>query len=298
MPSKHLQRKPSANAHSNTIKKFTRPERITANIDGNRVDTWSATVLGCGTSVGVPALGCNCSTCQSKNPKNNRLRASIALQYGDTVFLIDTTPDLRQQSLRENLYWIDAVLYTHPHADHLHGIDDLRTFNFLKQGDIDCFGNKWTTDTILNRYEYIFKVSQEGGGKPKLNVHTVTKSFFYRGLKIQPLEVIHGSMPVLGYRIGSFAYITDCSHIPEKTIRKMQNLDVLILDCLRYTPHSTHLTVEQALAYAARIKAKTTYLTHMGHELDYVRFKKTLPKHVYPAYDGLKITLTTNRRRS
>lgn len=195
------------------------------------------------------------------------------------------------QSLREKLYWIDSVLYTHPHADHLHGIDELRSYNFLMKKVINCYGNRWTIDEIRNKFDYIFKYSQEGGGKPAIDLHEIkaSKKIKIDGIEITPIGLIHGKMPVLGYRINDVAYLTDFSEIPEKSMKLLKNLDVLVIDCLRFTEHPTHVNSVQALEYVEKIGAKRTFLTHMTHELEYLSFKKQLPKGVEPAYDGLKL---------
>jgi phosphoribosyl 1,2-cyclic phosphate phosphodiesterase len=214
----------------------------------------------------------------------------VAIQSGSSVVLIDTSPDLHSQAVYNKLHWLDAVCFTHAHADHIHGIDELRSFNFLMARPIDCYGNKETIHNIETRFDYIFNPhSQKGGGKPALRTHVVRGSFGVKGLRIQPLELIHGKMPVLGFRINDVAYITDCSYIPEKTFRYLKGLDVLVLDCLRYDSHPTHLNVSSALKYALQIGAKKTFFTHMGHDIEYRSFAKSLPRGIYPAYDGLLI---------
>lgn len=246
-------------------------------------------ILGCGTSSGVPLLACQCKTCLSKDPRNHRTRASIVIQTGRTVFLVDTSPDLRTQALANDVKWIDATLFSHPHADHLHGIDDLRTFNYIMARPIPCYGNEWTIETIRTRFDYIFHLGQRGGGKPALDLHILNKRQKIKGVWVQPLELVHGSLPVLGYRINDVAYITDCSYIPDRTFKLLKGLNVLVLDCLRFTKHPTHLNVEEAIEVAKKIKAKKTYFTHMGHEIEYRDFAKSLPPKMYPAYDGLLI---------
>ncbi|MEW6057095.1 MAG: MBL fold metallo-hydrolase [Bdellovibrionota bacterium] len=247
------------------------------------------TVLGCGTSTGVPLLACRCATCRSKDPRNNRSRASVFVQAKGSTFLIDTSPDLRLQCMRNKIFWVDAALFTHPHADHIHGLDDLRSLNFLMAKRIPCYGNSWLIESLQNKFDYIFKKTQIGGGKPMLDLHVLTRPKMIAGAKVIPLELIHGRMPVLGFRINDIAYITDCSYIPDRTFRYLKNLSVLVLDCLRPAQHETHLNVEASLAIAKRIAAKRTYLTHMGHELEYNAFKRSLPRGIVPAYDGLKI---------
>lgn len=246
-------------------------------------------ILGCGTSTGTPVLCCDCRACRSRDPKNKRTRASVAFQVGNKVLLVDTSPDLRLQAMREKVFWIDAVLFTHPHADHVHGIDELRSFNFLMRKSIPCFGNTWTIKAIRRKFDYIFKTTQEGGGKPVLDLHRIDEPMKIAGVQVVPLEVIHGSLKVLGYRINNIAYITDCSYIPAKTLDKLNDLDVLVLDCLRETPHPTHFNVEGSLAIAKRIGARRTILTHLAHDIEYGRLTKMLPKNVFVAYDGLTV---------
>lgn len=247
------------------------------------------TILGCGTSTGVPVLACKCNVCTSSDKRNYRTRASVVFQTGDKTFLVDTSPDLREQALRNKLYWIDAALFTHPHADHIHGVDDLRSYNYLMARSIPCYGNKWSIDTLRTRFDYIFKPTQVGGGKPMLDLHLINKTIKIHGVTLQPLELVHGKMPVLGYRINDIAYITDCSYIPDRTFKYLKNLNVLVLDCLRPSAHTTHLNVEGALTLAKKIGAKRTFFTHMGHELEYSEFARSLPRGMYPAYDGLVI---------
>jgi len=251
------------------------------------------TVLGCGTSTGVPLIHCKCTVCRSKNQKNKRLRASAWVQVRGKSFLIDTATDLRQQAMRAKIPRIDAVLYTHPHADHIHGIDELRSFNFIQKSEIPVYGNAWTCDELKTKFPYIFDPGPvEGGGIPLLSLHLIQAHDPFievLGEKIVPLPLSHGSKECVGYRIDSVAYVTDCNYIPPLSMERMQGLSVLVLDCLRLEPHGTHFNLDQALDTVSRLKPKKTYLTHLGHEFDYTKQRKKLPKGVSFAYDGLII---------
>lgn len=251
------------------------------------------TVLGCGTSTGVPVIGCACEVCCSADPKNHRLRTGLALRFGGRVALVDTSPDLRQQCLTHRVERVDAVLYTHSHADHIFGLDDLRPYNFRQHEPIQCYGSAGTLEQLRSTFAYAFDgVPSEGGGKPRLQTLCVDGGFELFGLQVQALPVLHGSLEVTAYRIGPFAYVTDCHHIPEATFAALQGVDILILDALRYRPHPTHFTVAEALNAAQRIGAGTTYLTHMNHDIDYNAPAVALPPGVELAYDGLSFNVT------
>ncbi len=248
-------------------------------------------MLGCATSTGVPIAGCNCSVCQSDNPKNKRTRSSIFIQKDDINILIDSSTDLRFQTLNNNITRINAVLYTHSHADHTHGIDDLRTFNFINRMEISCFGNELTINNIKNNFKYIFDNITSAGGKPRLILNTVNKIFKFESIEIIPIDINHANWIILGYRIGKMAYLTDCSGIPAESVKKLQNLELLIIGALRYSPHTAHFSVEQAVEAIEMIKPRKAVLTHMGHELDYDILKKQLPKNIVPGFDGMIINI-------
>jgi phosphoribosyl 1,2-cyclic phosphate phosphodiesterase len=245
------------------------------------------TMLGSGTSTGVPVIGCPCAVCQSDNPKNKRWRTGLKLEMAEGVLLVDTPTDLRAQALRFGLPRVDAVLFTHSHADHIFGLDDVRIFNFRQQAAIPCFGSEPTLRNIRRTFAYVFESTQEGGGKPQLDLVPVREPFEVLGRRVVPVPVWHGSMEVFGYRIGRFAYVTDCNLIPETSYRLLEGVEVLILDALRWRPHSTHFSVEEAMEAAARIGARRTILTHLTHDVDYDAPRVPLAPGVEFGYDGL-----------
>lgn len=247
-------------------------------------------MLGVGSSAGTPVIGCQCQTCRSNNPKNKRLRCSAAIMtdQGD-VILIDTGPDLRAQSLRAELTRADAVLYTHTHADHLHGIDDLRAFCQIKKKQIPLYGKSDAMQHIQDKFGYAIRPAGDFWDLPVLSLNPITGPFELFGLTITPIPVKHGYSDILGYRIGNMAYLTDVSDIPASSMSLLKNLDILMLDCLRYTPHYTHINVEQSLAFAGQINALDTYLIHMTHDIDYDKLSTELPDHIHVAFDGLKL---------
>lgn len=248
------------------------------------------TMLGVGSSAGTPMIGCACPTCQSNDHRNKRTRCSslITLDNGKNI-LIDTGPDLRQQALREGLQTIDAVLYTHTHADHLHGIDDLRAFCQKQRAQIPLYGSLQSVNHITEKFGYTLREPSNFWDLPVLKANAIQHPFDLFGQLITPIPIKHGNSDIFGYRIGKLAYITDVSHIPDNTMALLNNLDVLLLDCLRTEPHYSHINLEQSLRYAGQIAAKTTYLIHMMHELEYATLSAQLPAGVYVGYDGLKL---------
>jgi phosphoribosyl 1,2-cyclic phosphate phosphodiesterase len=247
------------------------------------------TILGCGSSSGTPAIGCHCPTCTSPDPRNRRTRCSAYVRAGDAAFLIDTGPDLRQQALREGFTQVDAVLYTHPHADHLNGIDDLRAFCYVKQGPITLFGNAFTLDNITTRFDYALSAPSPQWDKPVLQTELVSGPFRFMDVPIQPIQLQHGNWPCLGWRIGNVAWLTDLSYIPDESLEQLQGMEVLFLDCLRQKPYKSHLGVEQSLEWAQRIKAKRTILIHMTHGLEYHALTEQCPPGIEVGYDGLTV---------
>ena len=247
------------------------------------------TFLGTGTSTGVPSIACNCETCTSDDPRDKRLRVSVVIEHAGKTILIDTSSDFRQQALRFGLKNLDAVFITHCHADHIFGLDDIRPLNF-RYGALGVYANERAWGDIRRIFKYIFEPSHFGGGLPQVLAHTVLPGASFclgKDLVITPLEVIHGRLPVMAYRINDFAYATDLSEIPQPSIDALQDLDVLVLDCLRFREHPTHLWVDKALAYIEQLKPRRAFLTHIAHDIKHERDSASLPDGVQWAYDGL-----------
>jgi phosphoribosyl 1,2-cyclic phosphate phosphodiesterase len=249
-------------------------------------------VLGVGSSAGTPVIGCDCTTCVSTDPRNNRTRSSCAIETDSgKVILIDTGPDLRLQALRENIRRVDAVLYTHVHADHLNGIDDLRAFCQIQEMQIPLYGNPQTIENISTRFAYALRDPGNSWDMPVLSAQAVNGPFEICGEYVVPIPVKHGRSSILGWRIRNFAYLTDISEIPAESLELLRGLDVLMLDCLRYKPHHTHINVEQSIAYAGHIGARETYLIHMTHEIEYAALQEMLPRGINVGFDGLRLSL-------
>ena len=251
------------------------------------------TILGSGTSTGVPMVGCDCPVCRSKDPRNQRTRCSALLSFSGRNILIDTSTDLRQQALREDIRSIDAVLYTHSHADHVHGIDDLRSFNMRTRKAIPIYGEAETLKRLSHMFSYIFDGETPYGFTPQLEPFTVDDPFDLFGLTFVPVPLLHGDLVVFGYRCGTFAYLTDCSSIPETSLPLLQGLELLVIDGLRFKPHPTHFNIPQATAMAQQIGAKRTLLTHLSHDVDHQQHTNDLPTGIELAYDGQRVTLPT-----
>jgi phosphoribosyl 1,2-cyclic phosphate phosphodiesterase len=247
--------------------------------------------LGTGTSTGVPILTCRCSVCTSPDPHDKRTRPSLLLEYDGRAVVIDTGPDFRAQALREGLARLDAVLYTHHHADHILGLDDTRTFYFRQKLPIPIYAETRCMTTIRSTFAYIFDGNYAYGGLVKLDPHLIDGPFDLWGLTLIPISVLHGNMPILGYRFGNAAYLTDVSEIPESSMPQLEGLDVLILDALRLKPHPTHLCLSQAVAMVERLKPRRAFFTHIAHELGHQQTNAALPPHVQLAYDGLRLEL-------
>lgn len=246
------------------------------------------TFLGTGTSVGVPILTCRCAVCSSGNPKNRRLRQSIWVERGPLSVVVDPGTDFREQALRAGIARLDAVLLTHPHADHIFGLDDTRVFSFRQKAPIPVYGSPHTLEGVRRTFWYAFADLPEGGGRPRLELRTLGGSLDLGGLRVLPLHGDHGSMPVTVFRFGPFAYATDLKRMPEETVKALQGVHTLAIDALRFEPdHPTHMTVREALETAERVGPRRVFLIHMGHELSHEDLSRSLPSGVEPAWDGL-----------
>jgi phosphoribosyl 1,2-cyclic phosphate phosphodiesterase len=249
--------------------------------------------LGTGTSHGIPMIGCHCEVCTSDDPHDRRTRPSIAVSWAGRTILVDTTPELRLQCIANDIQRADAVLFTHHHADHVAGMDDLRRFNWTMGTAIDLYGTTDTLERIREMFRYAFEADPYyPSHKPELTLVAIDdEPFELYGLKVVPIPVMHGPLPVLGYRFGRFAYCTDCNHIPDTSLERLRDLDVLILDAVRIRPHTTHFNLAQAVEMAHRIGAKQTYFTHMAHEIKHAKVNADLPDNMQLAHDGLTFTI-------
>jgi phosphoribosyl 1,2-cyclic phosphate phosphodiesterase len=252
------------------------------------------TVLGSGTSMGVPTIGCQCAVCHSTDPHDKRTRPSVMLQFTDAggnprTILIDTSPDFRAQALREDIRRVDAVLFTHGHADHILGLDDIRAYNFHQGERIPVYGNAAALATIRKTFHYIFEAEPAPSAIPLIDIHEIDGPIELFGVAFTPVPVLHGKLEVLGYRFGPNTYLTDFNVISETSLALLQDLDILFLDALRDTFHPTHCTVTDALGYARKLHPKAAYLTHMNHDLSHAAISALLPAGVFLSYDGLKL---------
>jgi phosphoribosyl 1,2-cyclic phosphate phosphodiesterase len=251
------------------------------------------TVLGSGTSVGVPAIGCRCRVCLSDDPHDKRTRPSILLRYNNRAVVIDTGPDFRSQALRAGMDRLDAILYTHAHADHVLGLDDIRPFNTLSGAVVPIYGNRKAIDGLRRIFQYVFDGNYPWGGVPLVEAHTISGPVELFGLEFVPVLVRHGYLEVFGFRFGPIAYLTDYNEIPEPSVRLLHGVDVLFLDALRHDPHPTHMTVAQALKEVERISPKQAFLTHIAHDLGHEETNRGLPAHVRLCYDGMQLAIDT-----
>ncbi len=252
----------------------------------------SILVLGSGTSVGVPMIGCRCKVCTSSDPRDKRLRPSVLLRLGGTRVLIDTSPDFRYQALRFGIDRLDAILYTHSHADHILGLDDVRPFNFMHKKDIPIYGSSETLQVIQRTFLYVFDKSPSESSRPRLTLHSFDhEAIALERVEIEPIKASHGKGTVHGFRFGDCAYLTDHSEIPPESLDRLSGLDVLFLDALRNNPHPTHSTVEESLKTVEALNPKRAFFTHISHDLLHAAVESRLPSGVHIAYDGLEIPI-------
>lgn len=251
------------------------------------------TLLGTGTSMGVPVIGCRCDVCTSSDQRNKRLRTSALLRVGGLQVLVDAGPDLRQQALEASIDHVDAVLLTHAHADHITGIDDLRPLNFAQRSSIPIYGTARTLSLVRERFGYAFQNSSEGSTRPLLDLVEIgeTTPFTIGTVMIQPLVVLHGTWRITGFRIGTLGYVTDASMLPAESLDALRDLDLLVLNALRHAPHPTHLSLDEAVALIADLQPRRALLVHMTHDLDHVATNATLPAHIQLAFDGQTVEL-------
>jgi phosphoribosyl 1,2-cyclic phosphate phosphodiesterase len=252
----------------------------------------SILVLGSGTSVGVPMIGCHCKVCRSEDPRDKRLRPSILIRLGEHRVLIDTSPDFRYQALRFGIERIDAILFTHAHADHILGLDDVRPFNFMQRGEIPIYASAATLDALERTFRYVFAEEPTESSRPRLARHSFEEGpIVLFGVTFEPIRVFHGRSFVHGFRFGDCAYLTDHSEIPEESLARLTGLDVLFLDALRHNPHPTHSTVQQSLKTVELLKPKRAVFTHVSHDLLHATVERQLPSNVRMAYDGLELPI-------
>jgi phosphoribosyl 1,2-cyclic phosphate phosphodiesterase len=246
------------------------------------------TFLGTGTSTGIPMIGCKCEVCTSNNKKDKRLRSSILVESATTTIVVDTTPDFRYQMLRINNTKLDAVLFTHPHKDHIAGLDDVRAYNFFQQKPMDVYANALTTEALKREFAYVF-ADKKYPGIPQINLHTIDATPFVIGdIPVQPFTVWHHKMPVLGFRFENFTYITDANRIDEPVKEKIKGSDVIVLNALRNEHHISHFTLQEAINLVQELKIPEAYFTHISHQLGkHDDVEKTLPQGIHLGYDGL-----------
>jgi len=248
--------------------------------------------LGTGTSQGIPVIGCQCTVCQSENAKDKRLRSSVLIRTTHNHLVIDTGPDFRQQMLREKNTRLDAVLFTHEHKDHMAGLDDIRAYNFTQRKDMDVYATNVVQKALMRDFHYAFE-EHKYPGVPQINLNTISEQpFNINGDEVIPIQVLHYKMPVLGFRIGNFSYVTDANFIAPEEIEKMKGSEVVVLNALRKTDHISHFNLQQAISLAREIGAKETYLIHLSHQMGlHEEVDAELPEGVYLSYDGLTVHL-------
>jgi phosphoribosyl 1,2-cyclic phosphate phosphodiesterase len=263
----------------------------------DRFERASILVLGSGTSVGVPMIGCHCKVCLSTDPRDKRLRPSVLIKLDEKRILIDTAPDFRYQALRFGIERLDAILYTHSHADHILGLDDIRPFNFMQRDDIPLYGSRHTLDVLKASFNYVFDHRPTQSTRPHVASHAFEDGpISVEGVHIEPILACHGKVTVYGFRFGDCAYLTDHSEIPPESMEKLRNLDVLFLEALRHKPHPMHSTLEQSLKTVEILKPRRAFFTHISHDLGHETVDARLPDGVHLAYDGLEIPIGRSGR--
>jgi phosphoribosyl 1,2-cyclic phosphate phosphodiesterase len=253
------------------------------------------TVLGSGTSSGVPTIGCSCAVCCSVDPRDKRLRPSILISTRGRNIVIDTTPDFRAQVLRAGIERLDAVVYTHPHADHIFGLDDVRPFNYHQGEKIPIYASRPTFAVIERAFSYVFEDRDRKTYVPQIEVNLIDETPFEAGgLRFTPIPLLHGKDSIFGFRFADVAYLTDHSEIPDSSLQKLEGLDVLFLDALRNRPHPTHSTLQKSIETAQQLRPARTFFTHMCHDLGHAATESLLPPGIHLAYDGLEIDVPAN----
>lgn len=247
------------------------------------------TVLGSGTSMGVPTIGCSCHVCHSSDPHDRRTRPSVMLQFAERCVLIDTTPDFRQQAIRENITRLDAILYTHAHADHILGLDDVRPLSFRSPEKIPLYAFDGTAEALESIFRYIFDANYKYGGIARVEMRRIQGPVELFGASFEPVRIMHGDAAIHGFRFGAAAYLTDFSEIPPESMDRLRGLDILFLDALRHRPHPTHSTVANSLALVEELKPRRAFFTHISHDLPHEETNRSFPEHVRLAHDGLKL---------
>ena len=253
--------------------------------------------LGSGTSNGVPVIGCDCAVCQSEDWRDKRTRPSIVIEVGEHRVLVDTTPELRLQLVREGIRMIDAVVYTHEHADHIYGLDDVRIFSMRQKRALPVYAPPRTIAALRRAFAYVFDEGpMTGGGRPQLEMHKIDGPFEAGGIRFEPINVWHGETPVNAYRVGDFAYVTDVNRIDPPEIERLRGLDVLVIDALRERRHPTHYSVAEALSVIEELRPRQAYLTHICHDMGHAAMDGKLPSNVALSYDGLSLELADPHR--
>jgi phosphoribosyl 1,2-cyclic phosphate phosphodiesterase len=247
------------------------------------------TVLGSGTSMGVPTIGCSCAVCHSADPKDRRTRPSIMVEYDGRCVLIDTTPDFREQAIREKITHIDAIIYTHAHADHILGLDDVRPLSFRSPDKIPLYAFEATAQAVESIFRYIFDANYKYGGIARVEMRRINGALELFGARFEPVKIIHGEAEIHGFRFGTAAYLTDFSEIPPESKDRLRGLDILFLDALRHRPHPTHSSVANSLRLVEELAPNRAFFTHISHDLPHAATNQSFPEHVRLAHDGLKL---------